>query len=190
MRLNFNRMKVNDVMTRLEMRHPGEQEFLQAVREVLTSIEEVYNMHPEFEKAAIVERIVEPDRVFIFRVPWTDDNGQVHVNIGYRVQFNGAIDSQGGIRYPSVSLSSLKFLGFEQTFKNAPPRPHGGKRGSPSPKGRSQAEIMRFCQSFVTELWRDFLPRHRCAGWRYRGGGTRSGVHVWNVQEASPRAYR
>ena len=156
-------MKVNDVMTRLEMRHPGEQEFLQAVREVLTSIEEVYNMHPEFEKAAIVERIVEPDRVFIFRVPWTDDNGQVHVNIGYRVQFNGAIGPyKGGIRFhPSVSLSSLKFLGFEQTFKNAlTTLPMGGGKGGSdfSPKGRSQAEIMRFCQSFVTELWRDLGP--------------------------------
>ena len=113
-------MKVNDVMTRLEMKHPGESEFLQAVKEVLVSIEEVYNRHPEFEKAAIVERIVEPDRVFTFRVPWTDDKGQVHVNIGYRVQFNGAIGPyKGGIRFhPSVSLSSLKFLGFEQRFKH------------------------------------------------------------------------
>lgn len=94
-------MKVNDIMTKLEMRHPGESEYLQAVREVLTSIEEVYNRHPEFEKAAIVERIVEPDRIFTFRVPWTDDNGQVHVNIGYRVQFNGAIGPyKGGDSFP------------------------------------------------------------------------------------------
>ncbi|MFA5650925.1 MAG: NADP-specific glutamate dehydrogenase [Proteiniphilum sp.] len=156
-------MKVNDVMTRLEMRHPGESEFLQAVKEVLVSIEEVYNRHPEFEKAAIVERIVEPDRVFTFRVPWTDDKGQVHVNIGYRVQFNGAIGPyKGGIRFhPSVSLSSLKFLGFEQTFKNAlTTLPMGGGKGGSdfSPKGRSQSEIMRFCQAFVTELWRDLGP--------------------------------
>ena len=150
-------------MTRLEMRHPGESEFLQAVKEVLVSIEEVYNQHPEFEKAAIVERIVEPDRVFTFRVPWTDDKGQVHVNIGYRVQFNGAIGPyKGGIRFhPSVSLSSLKFLGFEQTFKNAlTTLPMGGGKGGSdfSPKGRSQSEIMRFCQAFVTELWRDLGP--------------------------------
>ncbi len=150
-------------MTRLEMRHPGESEFLQAVKEVLVSIEEVYNRHPEFEKAAIVERIVEPDRVFTFRVPWTDDKGQVHVNIGYRVQFNGAIGPyKGGIRFhPSVSLSSLKFLGFEQTFKNAlTTLPMGGGKGGSdfSPKGRSQSEIMRFCQAFVTELWRDLGP--------------------------------
>lgn len=156
-------MKVNDVLTHLEMKHPGELEYLQAVREVLTSIEEVYNMHPEFEKAGILERIVEPDRVFIFRVPWTDDKGQVHVNIGYRVQFNGAIGPyKGGIRFhPSVSLSSLKFLGFEQTFKNAlTTLPMGGGKGGSdfSPKGRSQAEIMRFCQAFVTELWRDLGP--------------------------------
>src|SRR5690554_5123482 len=156
-------MKVNDIMTKLEMRHPGESEYLQAVREVLTSIEEVYNRHPEFEKAAIVERIVEPDRIFTFRVPWTDDNGQVHVNIGYRVQFNGAIGPyKGGIRFhPSVSLSSLKFLGFEQTFKNAlTTLPMGGGKGGSdfSPKGRSQSEIMRFCQAFVTELWRDLGP--------------------------------
>lgn len=156
-------MKVNDIMAHLEMRHPGESEYLQAVREVLTSIEEVYNRHPEFEKAAIVERIVEPDRIFTFRVPWTDDNGQVHVNIGYRVQFNGAIGPyKGGIRFhPSVSLSSLKFLGFEQTFKNAlTTLPMGGGKGGSdfSPKGRSQAEIMRFCQAFVTELWRDLGP--------------------------------
>lgn len=156
-------MKVNDIMAHLEMRHPGESEYLQAVREVLTSIEEVYNRHPEFEKAAIVERIVEPDRIFTFRVPWTDDNGQVHVNIGYRIQFNGAIGPyKGGIRFhPSVTLSSLKFLGFEQTFKNAlTTLPMGGGKGGSdfSPKGRSQAEIMRFCQAFVTELWRDLGP--------------------------------
>ncbi len=156
-------MKVNDIMAHLEMRHPGESEYLQAVREVLTSIEEVYNRHPEFEKAAIVERIVEPDRIFTFRVPWTDDNGQVHVNIGYRVQFNGAIGPyKGGIRFhPSVSLSSLKFLGFEQTFKNAlTTLPMGGGKGGSdfSPKGRSQSEVMRFCQAFVTELWRDLGP--------------------------------
>lgn len=156
-------MKVNDIMTQLEARHPGEAEFLQAVKEVLTSIEEVYNEHPEFEKAGIVERIVEPDRVITFRVPWTDDKGKVHVNIGHRVQFNNAIGPyKGGIRFhPSVTLSSLKFLGFEQTFKNAlTTLPMGGGKGGSdfSPKGRSDAEIMRFCQAFVTELWHNIGP--------------------------------
>lgn len=156
-------MKVNDIMTQLESRHPGESEFLQAVKEVLTSIEDVYNQHPEFKKAGIVERIVEPDRVITFRVPWVDDKGQVHVNIGYRVQFNNAIGPyKGGIRFhPSVTLSSLKFLGFEQTFKNAlTTLPMGGGKGGSdfSPKGRSDSEIMRFCQAFVTELWHNIGP--------------------------------
>jgi len=156
-------MKVNDIMTQLEAKHPGESEYLQAVREVLTSIEDVYNQHPEFEKAAIIERIVEPDRIFTFRVPWVDDQGKVHVNIGYRVQFNGALGPyKGGIRFhASVTLSTLKFLGFEQTFKNAlTTLPMGGGKGGSdfSPKGRSDAEIMRFCQSFVTELWRNIGP--------------------------------
>ena len=114
-------------------------------------------------KAGIVERIVEPDRIFTFRVPWVDDNGKVQVNIGYRVQFNGAIGPyKGGIRFhPSVTLSTLKFLGFEQTFKNAlTTLPMGGAKGGSdfAPKGRSQAEIMRFCQAFMTELWRNLGP--------------------------------
>ena len=156
-------MNVKEIMAQLEARHTGESEFLQAVKEVLTSIEDVYNEHPEFEKAGIVERIVEPDRIFTFRVPWVDDNGKVHVNIGYRVQFNGAIGPyKGGIRFhPSVTLSSLKFLGFEQTFKNAlTTLPMGGGKGGSdfSPKGRSDAEIMRFCQAFMTELWQNLGP--------------------------------
>lgn len=159
----FYKMRVNDIMTQLEAKHPGESEFLQAVKEVLTSIEDVYNQHPEFEKAGIIERIVEPDRIFTFRVPWVDDKGKVHVNIGYRVQFNGAIGPyKGGIRFhPSVTLSTLKFLGFEQTFKNAlTTLPMGGGKGGSdfAPKGRSDAEIMRFCQAFVTELWRNLGP--------------------------------
>ncbi len=156
-------MKVNDIMTQLEAKHPGESEYLQAVREVLVSIEEVYNQHPEFEKAGIIERIVEPDRIFTFRVPWVDDNGKVQVNLGYRVQFNGAIGPyKGGIRFhSSVTLSTLKFLGFEQTFKNAlTTLPMGGGKGGSdfSTRGRSQAEIMRFCQAFVMELWRNIGP--------------------------------
>ena len=156
-------MNVKDIMAQLAARHPGEPEFHQAVKEVLVSIEDVYNEHPEYEKAAIVERIIEPDRIFTFRVPWVDDNGQTHVNIGYRVQFNGAIGPyKGGIRFhPSVNLSTLKFLGFEQTFKNAlTTLPMGGGKGGSdfSTRGRSDGEIMRFCQAFVTELWRDLGP--------------------------------
>lgn len=156
-------MKTDRILAALEEKHKGEQEYLQAVREVLLSIEEVYNQHPEFEKAKIIERIVEPDRIFTFRVPWTDDMGEVHVNLGYRVQFNNAIGPyKGGIRFhSSVNLSILKFLGFEQTFKNAlTTLPMGGAKGGSdfSPRGRSNAEIMRFCQSFILELWRNLGP--------------------------------
>lgn len=114
-------MKTEEILLSLEAKHPGEKEYLQAVKEVLISIEDVYNEHPEFEKAKIIERLVEPDRIFTFRVPWVDDQGEVHVNLGYRVQFNNAIGPyKGGLRFhPSVNLSILKFLGFEQTFKNA-----------------------------------------------------------------------
>ena len=108
-------------MQALEQKHPGESEYLQAVHEVLMSVKDVYNQHPEFERASIIERIVEPERIITFRVPWVDDQGKVQVNIGYRVQFNGAIGPyKGGLRFhASVNLSILKFLGFEQTFKNA-----------------------------------------------------------------------
>ena len=116
-------MNVEKIMQGLEQKHPGEREYLQAVREVLDSIKDVYNQHPEFEKAKIVERIVEPERIITFRVPWVDDKGEVQVNLGYRVQFNSAIGPyKGGLRFhSSVNLSILKFLGFEQTFKNALP---------------------------------------------------------------------
>ncbi len=125
-------MNVNNVMADLERKHPGENEYLQAVREVLESIEEVYNEHPEFEKAKIVERMVEPDRIITFRVTWVDDKGEIQTNIGYRVQFNSAIGPyKGGLRFHSaVNLSMLKFLGFEQTFKNAlTTLPMGGAKG-------------------------------------------------------------
>jgi len=150
-------------MAELEAKHPGEKEFLQAVHEVLESVKEVYDKNPKFEKHKIIERIVEPDRVFIFKVPWADDQGNIHVNIGYRVQFNGAIGPyKGGIRFhPSVTLSSLKFLGFEQTFKNAlTTLPMGGGKGGSdfNAKGRSDNEIMRFCQSFMLELWKHIGP--------------------------------
>lgn len=151
-------MNVDKFMNELEKKHPGEVEYLQAVREVLETIEDVYNENPQFESGGIIERLVEPDRVLTFKVPWVDDNGKVHVNLGYRVQFNNAIGPyKGGLRFhPSVNLSSLKFLGFEQIFKNAlTTLPLGGGKGGSdfNPKGKSDSEIMRFCQSFMTELW-------------------------------------
>jgi glutamate dehydrogenase (NADP+) len=156
-------MKVTNIMANLERKYGQEKEYLQAVHEVLESIEEVYNQHPEFEKAKIIERMVEPDRIFTFRVTWQDDKGEVHTNLGYRVQFNNAIGPyKGGFRFhPSVNPSILKFLGFEQTFKNAlTTLPMGGAKGGSDfdPKGKSDAEIMRFCQAFITELWRNIGP--------------------------------
>lgn len=156
-------MEVEKIMQSLEQKHPGELEYLQAVREVLISVKDVYNQHPEFEKAKIIERIVEPERIVTFRVPWVDDRGEVHVNLGYRVQFNSAIGPyKGGLRFhPSVNLSILKFLGFEQTFKNAlTTLPMGGGKGGSdfSIRGRSDNEVMRFCQSFMTELYRVIGP--------------------------------
>ena len=156
-------MNIQEILSNLEAKHPGEKEFLQAVKEVLLCVEDVYNQHPEFEKARIIERMVEPDRIFTFRVTWVDDKGEVQNNIGYRVQFNNAIGPyKGGIRFhASVNLSILKFLGFEQTFKNAlTTLPMGGGKGGSdfSPRGKSDAEIMRFCQAFVMELWRNLGP--------------------------------
>ena len=153
-------MNVQTIMTNLEAKHPGEKEYLQAVREVLESVEEVYNQHPEFEKAKIVERLVEPDRIFTFRVVWVDDQGQVQTNIGYRVQYNAALGAyKGGLRFhPAVNVSMLKFLGFEQIFKNALTNlPLGGGKGGADfdPTGKSDAEIMRFCHAFMYELWRN-----------------------------------
>lgn len=156
-------MKAKEIMVALEAKYGHEKEYLQAVHEVLESIEEVYNQHPEFEKAGIVERLVEPDRVFTFRVTWVDDKGKVQVNTGYRVQYNNAIGPyKGGIRFHrSVNLSILKFLGFEQTFKNAlTSLPMGGGKGGSDfdPRGRSSNEIMRFCQAYMTELWQHIGP--------------------------------
>ena len=159
----YTNMKVQTIMADLERKHPGESEYLQAVQEVLESIEEVYNLHPEFEKAKIVERMVEPDRIFTFRVTWVDDSGEIQTNIGYRIQFNSAIGPyKGGIRFhKAVNPSMLKFLGFEQTFKNAlTTLPMGGAKGGSDfdPVGKSDAEIMRFCQAFMWELWQNIGP--------------------------------
>ncbi|WP_165020635.1 MULTISPECIES: NADP-specific glutamate dehydrogenase [unclassified Dysgonomonas] len=156
-------MKSEEVLAQLKRRFPNEPEYHQAVHEVLESIEEVYNQHPEFEKANLIERLCIPDRMFSFRVTWVDDKGQVHTNMGYRVQHCNVIGPyKGGIRFhASLTPSILKFLAFEQTFKNSlTTLPMGGGKGGSdfSPKGKSSAEIMRFCQAFVTELWRHIGP--------------------------------
>ena len=156
-------MKTQDIMAGLQAKYPLEKEYLQAVQEVLESIEDVYNQHPEFEKAKIVERMVEPDRIFTFRVTWVDDQGEVRTNLGYRIQFNSAIGPyKGGLRFhKAVTPSMLKFLGFEQTFKNAlTTLPMGGAKGGSDfdPVGKSNDEIMRFCQAFMLELWNCIGP--------------------------------
>jgi glutamate dehydrogenase (NADP+) len=156
-------MDLEKIMNGLEQKHPGEKEYLQAVREVLESLEDVVNENPQFESAGIIERIIEPDRVFTFKVPWLTDDGKVVVNLGYRIQFNNAIGPyKGGLRFhPSVNLSILKFLGFEQIFKNSlTTLPMGGGKGGSDfdPKGKSDHEIMRFCQAFMLELWHAIGP--------------------------------
>ena len=156
-------MNLEKIMADLERKNPGEKEFLQAAREVLETIIDVVEENPKYQAANIIERITEPDRVITFKVQWVDDKGNVHVNRGYRVQFNNAIGPyKGGIRFhPSVTLSGLKFLGFEQIFKNSlTTLPMGGAKGGSDfdPKGKSQSEIMRFCQAFMAELYKYIGP--------------------------------
>ena len=148
-----------DVLAKLKEKNANEPEFIQAATEVLTTLEPVFDKHPEYEKAALLERLVEPERQVMFRVPWVDDNGKVQVNRGFRVQFNSAIGPyKGGLRlHPSVNLGIIKFLGFEQIFKNSlTTLPIGGGKGGSDfdPKGKSDREVMAFCQSFMTELYR------------------------------------
>jgi glutamate dehydrogenase (NADP+) len=155
---------VAEFMERVEARSPGEPEFHQAVREVVESVWPVLDRHPEFVEGRILDRMVEPERVIMFRVPWQDDSGHVHVNRGYRVEMNSAIGPyKGGLRFhPSVNLGLLKFLAFEQVYKNSlTTLPMGGGKGGSDfdPKGRSDGEVMRFCQSFMGELWRHIGPR-------------------------------
>ncbi len=154
---------VKNVIDAVAKKYPNEPEFVQTVTEVLESVEPVVKQHPEYEKAALLERMVEPERQISFRVTWTDDNGKVQVNTGYRVQFNGAIGPfKGGLRFhPSVYIGIMKFLGFEQTFKNSlTGLPIGGAKGGSDfdPRGKSDAEILRFCQAFMTELYRHIGP--------------------------------
>jgi len=155
--------KLQDIIEMVKEKDAGQLEFHQAVKEVLTTLEPIVDKHPEFAKAKIYERIVIPDRVVMFRVPWVDDQGEVHVNRGYRVQFNNAIGPyKGGLRlHPSVNLGIIKFLGFEQTFKNSlTTLPMGGAKGGSDfdPKGKSDNEVMRFCQAFMRELYRHIGP--------------------------------
>ena len=150
---------VDNVIEQVKAKNAEQPEFIQAVTEVLQSLEPVIEAHPEYEQAALLERIVEPERVIMFRVPWVDDNGKVQVNRGFRVQFNSAIGPyKGGLRlHPSVNLGIIKFLGFEQIFKNSlTTLPMGGGKGGCDfdPKGKSDMEVMRFCQAFMTELFR------------------------------------
>jgi len=154
---------VDEVMATVEARNPGESEFHQAVREVAESVSPVIDKHPELARMKIFERLVEPDRQVLFRVPWTDDGGEVRVNRGFRVEFSSAIGPyKGGLRFhPSVYLGIIKFLGFEQIFKNAlTTTPIGGGKGGSdfNPKGKSDAEVMRFCQAFMSELFRHIGP--------------------------------
>jgi glutamate dehydrogenase (NADP+) len=154
---------INDVFEQIKARDPHQPEFHQAVWEVLETLAPVIERNPQYSEARIIERLVEPDRAILFRVPWTDDEGRVQVNRGMRVQFNNALGPyKGGLRFhPSVNLSIIKFLGFEQIFKNAlTTRPIGGGKGGSDfdPKGKSDAEVMRFCQSFMSELVRHVGP--------------------------------
>ncbi|HOE91142.1 MAG TPA: NADP-specific glutamate dehydrogenase [Candidatus Cloacimonadota bacterium] len=156
-------MTMNEFLDKVAARNPGEPEFMQAVKEVVETVWDAYISNPRFVKANVLERIVEPDRTFIFRVPWVDDQGNVQVNRGYRVQFNGAIGPyKGGIRFhPSVNLSILKFLGFEQIFKNSlTSLPMGGGKGGADfdAQGKSEGEMMRFSQSYMLELFRHLGP--------------------------------
>ena len=154
---------IERVLAEVREKNAHEPEFLQTVEEVLESLAPIVDAHPEYEKVALLERMVEPERTIEFRVPWVDDNGQTHVNRGYRVQFNGAIGPyKGGLRFaPNVTLSVMKFLGFEQTFKNSlTTLPMGVAKGGSDfdPNGKSDAEVMRFCQSFMNELYRHIGP--------------------------------
>lgn len=156
-------MKASEVMADLRRRFPNEPEYLQAVEEVVSTIEDTYNEHPEFERYNLIERLCIPDRIFSFRVSWVDDKGNVQNNMGYRIQHNNAIGPyKGGIRFhSSVNQSILKFLAFEQTFKNSlTTLAMGGAKGGSdfSPRGKSDNEVMRFCQAFISELWRHIGP--------------------------------
>ena len=185
---------VSEQLEKLKAKNANEPEFIQAATEVLTSLEPVFEQNPKYEENGILERITEPERVIMFRVPWVDDNGKVQVNRGFRVQFNSAIGPyKGGLRlHPSVNLGVIKFLGFEQIFKNSlTTLPMGGGKGGSDfdPKGKSDAEVMRFCQAFMTELYRHIGPNEDVPAGDIGVGGREIGymfgmykklTHQWN----------
>ena len=180
---------VTGLMAEVKAKNPAEPEFHQAVQEVVESLALVLDRHPEYRHAKILERIVEPERVIMFRVPWLDDQGDVQVNRGFRIEMNSAIGPyKGGLRFhPSVNLGILKFLAFEQVFKNSlTTLPMGGGKGGSDfdPKGKSDNEVMRFCQSFMTELFRHIGPNTDVPGGRHRRGRPRDRLPVRPVQAA------
>ena len=186
---------INELIEKVKAKNPGEPEFHQAVKEVLETLEPTVKKHPEFVKAKIYERIVEPDRAIMFRVPWVDDKGEVQVNRGFRVQFNNAIGPyKGGLRFhPSVNLGIIKFLGFEQIFKNSlTTLPMGGGKGGSDfdPKGKSDMEVMRFCQAFMRELFRHIGADVDVPAGDIGVGGREIGYHVRLLQEDPQRAHR
>ena len=175
---------IEEVMTTVRSKNPAEPEFHQAVQEVFESLRLMLQKHSEYRAARILERLVEPERVIMFRVPWFDDQGNIEVNRGFRIEMNSAIGPyKGGLRFhASVNLGILKFLAFEQVFKNSlTTLPMGGGKGGSDfdPKGKSDNEVMRFCQSFMTELWRHI--GHRRSSGRYRGWGTGDRFPVWPI---------
>ena len=185
----------NDIMAIIKARDPHEKAFHQAVSEVVESVKPVLDRNPQYRQAKILERITEPERVILFRVPWMDDAGTIQINRGYRIQMSSAIGPyKGGLRFhPSVNLGILKFLAFEQVFKNAlTTLPMGGGKGGSdfNPKGKSDNEVMRFCQSFMLELFRYIGAEHRCPRRRYRRGSPRNRLSVRHVQEAAKRVHR
>ena len=186
---------INEVMALVKAKNPAEPEFHQAVQEVLESLRLVLERHPEYISARILERITEPERLIMFRVPWFDDQGNVQVNRGFRIEMNSAIGPyKGGLRFhPSVNLGILKFLAFEQVFKNSlTTLPMGGGKGGSDfdPKGKSDNEVMRFCQSFMTELCRHIGPDTDVPAGDIGVGGREIGLHVRPIQAHSERIHR
>ena len=175
-----------NLVARVKMQNQNEPEFHQAVEEVVESLDLVLERHPEYRSSKILERMVEPERVIIFRVPWMDDQGEIHINRGYRIEMNSAIGPyKGGLRFhPSVTIGILKFLAFEQVFKNSlTTLPMGGGKGGSDfdPKGKSDNEVMRFCQSFMTELFRHIGPNTDVPAGDIGVGGREIGYLVWSV---------
>ncbi len=186
---------VASLMAEVKAKNPAEPEFHQAVQEVVESLALVLDRHPEYRHAKILERIIEPERVILFRVPWVDDQGQVRVNRGFRIEMNSAIGPyKGGLRFhPSVNLGILKFLAFEQVFKNSlTTLPMGGGKGGSDfdPKGKSDNEVMRFCQTFMTELFRHIGPDTDVPAGDIGVGGREIGYLFGHVQEAPQRVHR